>query len=803
MTPLRIIGFVLAALVLLAGPARAEPRVALVIGNSNYGDDLGKLPNPANDARLMAKTLKGIGFTVVEAEDADQARMKRAIQDFSARLATAGDGATGLFFYAGHGLQVAGTNYLIPIHAKIEHESDADIEAIPVDLVMKQMAFAESAVNIVILDACRNNPLSRGFRTVTRGLADPTVRPMGSFVAYSTAPGDVAEDGKGTNSPYTTALAQAITRPGASINDVFQEVRGKVLAATGKKQVPWDSSSLTAPFYFVPGSAAPAAGAAVNSQAIDLAFWNEVKDSKSAEDLQAYLTQFPNGVFAPLAKRRLEQTDPSTTRVLHQDAAAALPAVPSQADAAAFESAFWHSAEDDKAVESYEAYLAKYPKGRFVDQAHQGIAALQAAPKAPLPQVIATTAKLYARDQARLRDAPSIDAAIVARLSADQPLAATGRSADDAWWRVTLSDGRSGFVAAAVVGTQPFAATAPPPPKSAPAPVPETAATVPAGKEREICIDGIDQTAATRALACRRLLAAGVPDETDRYNAELRLGDAMAALGKSDEAMQAYRAAVEIDPNFFGAYSNIGALHLDAGRYAEARAAYDKAVALAPDDANARYQRGTALADLGEFDAARVDVARAIEMKPDETSYYDQLAAIDLAKGDAAAAVADVERSAAASPDYWGAAAMLAYYLVGKFDRTIAMAEAGQKAEPDYPYFAIWKALAQRASGDQAGSIATLDAGRTAFGSAGWPAALMDYLGGKISETKLRALAASNDPKTQSERLCEINFYLGEVAYIAGDKAAARKALQAAADSRIYNYLELMAARARLANLGG
>jgi carboxyl-terminal processing protease len=803
MAPLRIIGFVLAALLLLAGPARAEPRVALVIGNSNYGDELGKLPNPANDARLMAKTLKGIGFTVVEAEDADQARMKRAIQDFSAQLATAGDGATGLFFYAGHGLQVGGTNYLIPIHAKIAHESDADIEAIPVDLVMKQMAFAESAVNIVILDACRNNPLSRGFRTVTRGLADPTVRPMGSFIAYSTAPGDVAEDGKGTNSPYTTALAHAITKPGASINDVFQEVRGKVLAATGKKQVPWDSSSLTAPFYFVPGSAAPAA---VSAQAIDLAFWNEVKDSKSAEDLQAYLTQFPNGVFAPLAKRRLEQTDPSTTRVLHQDAAVALPAAPSQADAAAFESAFWHSAEDDKAIESYEAYLAKYPKGRFVDQARQEIAALKAAPKAPLPAVVATTAKLYARDQARLRDAPSIDAAIVARLSADQPLEATGRSADDAWWRVSLSDGRSGFVAAAVVGTQPFAAAAaapPPPPKPAVAPAPETEATVPAGKEREICIDGTDQTAAVRAVACRRLLAAGVPDETDRYNARLRLGDAMAALGKSEEAMQAYRAAVEIDPKFYGAYSSIGALHLDAGRYAEARAAYDKAVALAPDDANARYQRGTALADLGEFDAARVDVARAIEMKSDETAYYDQLAAIDLAKGDAAAAVADVERGVAASPDYWGGAAMLAYYLVGKFDRTIAMAEAGQKAEPDYPYFAIWKALAQRASGDQAGAIATLDAGRTAFGSADWPAALMDYLGGKISESKLRALAASSDPKTQSERLCEINFYLGEVAYIAGDKAAARKALQAAADSRIYHYLEFVAAKARLATLGG
>ncbi len=317
MVPLRIIGFLFAALVLLAAPARAEPRVALVIGNSNYGGDLGQLPNPANDARLMAKTLRGIGFTVVEAEDADQNQMKRAIQDFSAQLAGAGDGATGLFFYAGHGLQVAGTNYLIPIHAKIAREGDVDIEAVPVDLVMKQMAFAESAVNIVILDACRNNPLSRGFRSVTRGLADPAVRPMGSFIAYSTAPGDVAEDGKGANSPYTTALATAITRPGASINDIFQDVRGQVLTATNRKQVPWDSSSLTAPFYFVPAAVTPPPSTVLDPQAMDLAFWNAVKDSKAPEDYQAYLDKFPEGVFASLAKLRLKPADQTASRVVH------------------------------------------------------------------------------------------------------------------------------------------------------------------------------------------------------------------------------------------------------------------------------------------------------------------------------------------------------------------------------------------------------------------------------------------------------------------------------------------------------
>jgi uncharacterized caspase-like protein/lipoprotein NlpI len=813
MASLRIIGLLLAALVLLGRPALAEPRVALVIGNSNYGGDLGHLPNPANDARLMAKTLRGIGFTVVEAEDADQNRMKRAIQDFSAQLANAGDGATGLFFYAGHGLQVAGTNYLIPIGAKIAREGDVDIEAVPVDLVMKQMAFAESAVNIVILDACRNNPLSRGFRSVTRGLADPSVRPMGSFIAYSTAPGDVAEDGNGSNSPYTTALAAAIVKPGASINDIFQDVRGKVLAATNKKQVPWDSSSLTAPFYFVPAAAPPPQTASVDPKAIELAFWDAIKDSKSAEDYQAYLEKFPAGDFAPLAEIRMKQAGQAATRVVPQGGDVAVPAGADAPEALAFEQAFWSAAKDGDSLEDYQAYLKKYPKGSFAEAAQQRLAALSKPaaappPPKPLPEIIATRAKLYAKDRARLRDAPTAGGAVVAQLAAGTPLVASGRSADGAWWRVTVADGRSGFVAAAVVDSQP-----PPPPAaavtpapasakpSAPAVDPETTENVPEGKERDICLEGTDRPSAERALACRRLLATGVADETDRYNAELRFGDALSEIGKTDEAMQAYRKAVEIDPNFFGAYYSIGVLHLNAGRYGEARTAFDKSISLNADDANGFYQRGTALADLGEFEAARPDLERAIKLKADDASYYDQLGAVDLALGDAPAAVAAVERGVAASPNYYGGAAILAYYLVGKRDRAIAMAEAGIKDQPDYPYFYIWKALALKAAHDDGAAATALADGARAYGKTDWPVPLMDYLAGRISESKLRALAESKDAKVEAQRLCEIGFYTGEVAYLAGDSVRAKAGLQTAIGTRIYPYLEFVAAKARLAQL--
>jgi lipoprotein NlpI len=821
MRALRFIGLGFATLLLLGGwapeKAKAEPRVALVIGNSSYGGDLGELPNPANDARLMAKTLKGIGFAVIEAEDADQAKMKRVIQEFGARLAESGGGATGLFFYAGHGLQVGGTNYLIPIHARIEREGDADLEAIAVDLVMKQMAFADAAVNIVILDACRNNPLSRGLRAVTRGLADPSTRPMGSFIAYSTAPGDVAEDGQGNNSPYTTALATAITRPGASINDVFQEVRGKVLSATNKKQVPWDASSLTAPFYFVPAAAAaPAVSNAVDPKAIDLAFWNAIKDSKSAEDYQAYLTKFPDGVFAPLAQSRLKQADQAATRVVPQSSAAvAPPAGTGEPEALQFEKAFWDSVRGSETAEDYQAYLKKYPNGLYADQAQQHLlesgkaqqqAAVTPTPPKPLPEIVPVNTKLYAKDKARLREAPATDGAVLAQLTGGTPLEAIGRSADDAWWRVTLSDGRAGFVAAAVVDTSPppvavaTSAASAAAKTTAPEPDPQTA-TVEPGREKAVCLDESDSKPAERMVACRRLLEAGLSDETQRYNAQLMLGNALSTLGKNDPAIAAYRAAIEIDPQYYGAFSGLGATYLTSGRYAEARTALDKAVALNPEDAYTLYQRGTTLANLGEFDRARPDLEQAIRLNPDDVTYYDQLGAVDLAQGDTAAALAMADRGAALSASNFGGAAILTYYLAGKHDRAIAMAELGIKDTPDYPYFYIWKALAQKAAYDDLAAIATLTEGARAFGTTAWPAPLMDYLAGQISESKLSVLAASNDPKVQAERLCEIGFYTGEVAAMAGDKATAKAALQTAIATRVYRYLEFAAAKARLAQL--
>jgi formylglycine-generating enzyme required for sulfatase activity len=254
----RLAWFALLALA-SAGASAAETRIALVIGNSEYSS--GPLPNPANDAKMIGDTLSSLGFEVIARRNADQNTMKRAIQEFGARLEKGGPAAVGLFYYAGHGVQLNGRNYLIPTTAQIEREGDVEIEAVSADWVIEQMRYARNRLNIVILDACRNNPFTRSMRSVDHGLASMDA-PAGILIAYSTAPGAVAADGSGRNSPYTEALSQAMRNLHEPVEQVFKHVRVGVMSATSGKQVPWESSSLTGDFYF---AAAPSIAAAAQS----------------------------------------------------------------------------------------------------------------------------------------------------------------------------------------------------------------------------------------------------------------------------------------------------------------------------------------------------------------------------------------------------------------------------------------------------------------------------------------------------------------------------------------------------------
>ena len=243
-----LILFILILIYPSALQAATEQRIALVIGNSAYSSS--PLKNPVNDAEDMAAMLEKLGFAVTLERNARLQEMDEGIEELGKRLKR---GGIGLFYCAGHGVQVNGVNYLIPIGARINKESDVKYQAVDANKVLDEMANANNGLNIVILDACRDNPFARSFRNAARGLAIISSAPAGTFISYSTSPGNVAHDGEGRNSPYTAALIKYIQAPGLTISDVFINVRAKVKKETG--QVPWELSSLEGQFYFLPRSA--------------------------------------------------------------------------------------------------------------------------------------------------------------------------------------------------------------------------------------------------------------------------------------------------------------------------------------------------------------------------------------------------------------------------------------------------------------------------------------------------------------------------------------------------------------------
>ena len=235
--------------------ALAETRMALVIGNSSYRS-VTALRNPTNDASAIAGVLTNAGFEVMSVTDVTQGDMRRAIRDFASKVAEKGANTVALVFYAGHGLQVDGENFLVPIDARIERESDVAIETMRLADVMNALATVPSKIRIVMLDACRNNPFEAVSKGGGKGLAIVDA-PSGSIVAYATAPGAEALDGAGRNSPYTAAFLKAVKQPELQIEQLFKRVRLLVNDATDGKQVPWESSSLTSDFWFFPVAAAP------------------------------------------------------------------------------------------------------------------------------------------------------------------------------------------------------------------------------------------------------------------------------------------------------------------------------------------------------------------------------------------------------------------------------------------------------------------------------------------------------------------------------------------------------------------
>jgi len=246
--------FLIGMCLVLPGTASADKRVALVIGNSAYVH-ANELANPRNDAADMAATLKGLGFEVVEGIDLDKAAMDRKVRDFATALAGA-DAA--IFFYAGHGLQVGGVNYLVPTDAQLTTAAGLDWEMVRLDLVQRTME-REAKTNVLFLDACRDNPLARnlaramGTRSadIGRGLAAQESG-AGTLISFSTQPGNVALDGTGRNSPFSAALTKHLPTPGEDLSEILINVRNDVMQATADRQVPWEHSALRARLYLSP-----------------------------------------------------------------------------------------------------------------------------------------------------------------------------------------------------------------------------------------------------------------------------------------------------------------------------------------------------------------------------------------------------------------------------------------------------------------------------------------------------------------------------------------------------------------------
>jgi uncharacterized caspase-like protein len=312
-----------------AHAANADKRVAFVVGNGAY-KNVAQLPNPPIDAKAMASVLRNVGFEVVEGTDLTREAMTARLLDFGKRAQGAD---VAVFFYAGHGIAISGTNYLLPVDADIKSEMDVKLgNAINIDVTLDQ-TMGDAKVKLVFLDACRDNPFAAKIKSnsptrsvsVQQGLAEMKSG-EGTLIAFATGPGQTALDGQeGANSPFTKALIAHITQPGVEIQQAMTEVRAQVNEETNKGQLPWGHTNLIGSVYLnaaapsptlagAPAATATAASTSGGSD-VELEFWRSVKESSKAEELNAYLTAYPSGQFKSLALARLAalENGPATT----------------------------------------------------------------------------------------------------------------------------------------------------------------------------------------------------------------------------------------------------------------------------------------------------------------------------------------------------------------------------------------------------------------------------------------------------------------------------------------------------------
>jgi hypothetical protein len=355
--------------------AQADQRVALVIGNGHYVH-ANALPNPPNDARAIAASLSPLGFEVLQGIDLDHEHMERILRDF---MLKANKAQIALLFYAGHGIQVDGTNYLVPIDAQIETRGDLNFNAIDLDKILASLDDPERA-NVIILDACRDNPFTRSFAARTRGasvaagLAAYTSLGTGSLIAFSTAPGKVAQDGNSANSPFTASLLKHIATPGIEIRQMLTRVRSDVALATNDGQVPWDNSSLRGDVY-LGGLPLPS----VQGPTADEVAWGFLKTTTDVAALRHFLNDFPKSPHASEATTRIAALEFAKENAQKQ--------VTPPPDPCSGAEDHWHGAIAIGTLAAFQDHLSRFPNCGYAGLARAKIASLKAAAlPASLPQ---------------------------------------------------------------------------------------------------------------------------------------------------------------------------------------------------------------------------------------------------------------------------------------------------------------------------------------------------------------------------------------------------------------------------------
>lgn len=347
---------------LAVAPQKQGRRIALVIGNGDYQypDKLPKLANPANDAQDIAAALRGFGFEVIERKNQTLEAMNQTIAEFGSRI---GGSEAALFYFAGHGIQVKNQNYLMPVNARVESEAVVPYQGVNINQVLDEMDNAKSSANIVMLDACRNNPITGKFRSgKSRGLASPGSTPKGTVIVYATDPGNVAADGEGRNGLFTAGLLTAFKGKDLSLDDVLTVASAEVERASGQTQTPYVNGpkTLQKNFHFrvavdsgrgetaqAAVASAPTAAAAAREDS-ETQFWNEAKAGDAKEYLDAYLKQYPNGKYLALARIELQRLDERERQeTLRKEQAA------------------WDEAKSRANSTAYASYLERYPAGRY------------------------------------------------------------------------------------------------------------------------------------------------------------------------------------------------------------------------------------------------------------------------------------------------------------------------------------------------------------------------------------------------------------------------------------------------------